>query len=161
MAREFVDDSTTSKRIEKHKAEALVLLEKMPNISAVCAKLGIARSTFHRWMAEDEPFRENANKATKLGKSLINDKAINNVVVGIEQKDPGMTRFWLTHNHPDFCNKPILEPWELEKLENDRKYIELSLLGRLSIGAARVFQSYFSHRNRERKVSLINKIMGK
>ena len=160
MDREYADDTTTSKRIAKQKAEAIQLLGKMPNISGVCAKIGISRSSFHRWMAEDELFRDDVNKALRLGKSLINDKAFNNVVTSVEQRDPAMTRFWLTHEHPDFSNKLILEPWELENIKKNKDYMGLAILGRLSAGAARIFESYFLHRNKEKKLSLLRKVLG-
>ncbi|MFA5841118.1 MAG: hypothetical protein WC847_02520 [Candidatus Paceibacterota bacterium] len=97
-------------------------LEKTPIISVVCEKVGISRNTFYRWMNEDFEFRGLVEEAMGMGIRLVNDFAESNVLGGIQNKDPGYTKFWLACRHPEFRRPHIHIHNEREtKEEYDRK----------------------------------------
>jgi len=61
---------------KKHLKEVLILdeLTKTPNVSMACAKVGISRQTFYRWM-KDRSFRQLAFQAMCYGERYVNDMA--------------------------------------------------------------------------------------
>jgi len=77
-------------------------LEKTPIVSVACEKVGISRNTFYRWIKEDYEFREIVKEAMGMGVNLVNDFAESNVLGGIQNKDPGYTKFWLSSRHPEY-----------------------------------------------------------
>lgn len=81
-------------------------LERTPIIQVVCEKFGISRQTFYRWMNESEESFNEVNKALGFGIGLVNDVAESNVLTGIKNKDPGYTRYWLSHRHEAY-KKPF------------------------------------------------------
>jgi predicted DNA-binding transcriptional regulator AlpA len=61
------DDSVKKKIINK--------LQNNPIIAYACKQNGVGRSTFYRWLKEDKNFKDNIEKAKKLGENNICDAA--------------------------------------------------------------------------------------
>lgn len=74
-------------------------LEKTPIVSVVCKKVGVSRNTYYKWLQNDKEFLEKVSKAQFMGINIVSDAAESNVVQGIRNKDPGMTKYWLSHRH--------------------------------------------------------------
>lgn len=73
-------------------------LEKMPNISLVCAKLGVARQTFYRWKLDDPDFSDEVDDALQVGYESVNDLAESKVVERIKDGDFRASKYWLENN---------------------------------------------------------------
>jgi hypothetical protein len=97
-------------------------LERTPVIQVVCEKFGISRQTFYRWMNESEDSFNDVNKALGFGVGLVNDVAESNVLTGIKNKDPGYTKYWLSHRHEAY-KKPFRHR-DASNDEFERKRIE-------------------------------------
>lgn len=84
------------------KPDVVKALETMPVIQTACEKVGVGRATFYRWITEDEKFKKECEEARRKGVTLINDLAESKVILGIEEGDSKMIRFWLNNNHPNY-----------------------------------------------------------
>ncbi len=79
-------------------------LEKVPNVRYVCSKVGLDHSTFYRWMNFHPTFNVEVLWALKIGREATNDAAEAVIIGGIQNKDMGASKFWLTHNSERFMH---------------------------------------------------------
>ncbi len=97
-------------------------LERTPIIQVACEKVGISRQTYYRW-AKDESMFSEIRQALLRGIDLVNDVAESNVLAGIKNKDPGYTKYWLSHRHEAY-KKPFThrlatsDIFELRRIED-------------------------------------------
>ena len=91
-----------SKNQPKVKQKILSELERIPIIEIACKRLGIARSTFYRWIEVDDEFREAFQLAIDRGVDMINDMAESKLINGIKEDKHQSIVFWLRHNHPKY-----------------------------------------------------------
>lgn len=89
-------------------------LEKVPNISLACEKLGISRNTIYRWRNEDEEFNKSLNEAFDSGIASVNDLAESKLLSLIDKKNIRAIEYWLEHNNPRYA-KPNLKEFRKEK----------------------------------------------
>lgn len=92
---------------KKVKKQIVELLDKTPVLLSVCARVGIARSTFYRWKDDDLVFSREVEEALENGRQTINDLAISQLLGKIKDGDNTCIIFWLKHNHPDFYKRPL------------------------------------------------------
>lgn len=90
--------------MKKHRKAKKFLEElcRLPNVSVVCEKLGIARNTVYRWRNDDPDFRKEMDKAFQLGEETINDLAHSKVVLNIQRDQPWAIRYWLDNHHKNY-----------------------------------------------------------
>ena len=84
---------------DRVKSKFLEALEKTPIIQHACEMCGISRNTFYRWMQEDSEFNFQVSERLGIGVDRVNDYAESNVLNGIREGDPGMTKYWLSARH--------------------------------------------------------------
>lgn len=160
MAGEFVDDTTTSKRIARDKERVLKELEQNPTPSAVAQKVGISHSTYYRWLKDDPDFAENARQAEEIGMRRYTDMAIAKMGQKISDDDIRALIYWLSHNHPKFRNVPTMTEAQVAEIMERQNYVEQTLSGNLPVKYGRLLLSYFRQLLLERRTKIIQKALG-
>jgi len=89
-------------KTSKQKQLALDQLRKTPISQVVCEKVGIARSTFYRWKAEDSDFSTAVDEAIDQGVSLMNEYAESMLISAIKDQNLTAVFYWLNHRHPAY-----------------------------------------------------------
>lgn len=98
--------------MKKHRKEPLFLeqLERVPNVSLACEKVGIARNTIYRWRSEDLDFTARMNKALEAGTDSINDLAESKLVSHINNGNIRAIQYWLDNNKKNYIKpRPKVE----------------------------------------------------
>ena len=79
---------TIKQRIGKNKGRMLTSLEKhQGNIKRACRELGIYRSTFYRWLRQDEVFAKEAIKLIECSKKYHGNAYLQELAKSFEQED--------------------------------------------------------------------------
>ena len=89
-------------KTSKQKQLALEQLRKTPIIQGICEKIGIARSTFYRWKAEDPDFSTAVDEAIDQGVSLMNEYAESMLISAMKNQNLTAVFYWLNHRHPAY-----------------------------------------------------------
>ncbi len=95
---------------------------KVPNISVVCEKVGVARNTVYRWRNEDTTFRKEMDKALSLGEETVSDLAHSKLFLAMQREEPWAIRYWLDNHHKNYV-KPRSKS-VLSDLLGERKNVE-------------------------------------
>lgn len=117
-------------RLEKGKEVLLEQLLKTPIVQIACEKTGIARSTYYRWLDDDDEFNNKIKEAIRKGKSLINDMAESKLISAIQNGNTTAIIYWLKNNHKGYVErKPIfqddiIEPVQMMITTYDPKYYD-------------------------------------
>lgn len=117
-------------RQEKSKEVLLEQLNKTPIVQIACEKIGVARSTYYRWIEDDKEFDNKIKEAIRKGKSLINDMAESKLISAIQNGNTTAIIYWLKNNHKGYRErKPIfqeemIEPIQLMITRYDPKYYD-------------------------------------
>ncbi len=112
----------TQPRTKFHKKSMVELLQRTPIIQICCEKLGIARSTFYRWMENDQEFANQVEKAINDGVSLINDLAETQLISAVKDRNMSAITYWLNHRHKSYGNKlEVTTSAKREKLTEEEK----------------------------------------
>lgn len=160
MAVEFVDDTTTKKRIARDKEKVLKELEQNPTPSAVAQKVGISHSTYYRWLKDDPDFAEKARQAEEIGMRRYTDMAVAKMGQKISEGDIRALIYWISHNHPKFRNTPAMTEAQATEMIERQNYVEQVLIGNLPVKHGRFLLSYFKHMLNERRTKIIQKVLG-
>ncbi len=107
MEKKTLKKAKVGTRISSTKKNFLENIEKFPIIEIACQKTWITRTTYYRWLEEDEKFNIEAQQKLKIWKDLINDIAESNILSWVRDKDMKATMFWLNNNHKNYSNRPI------------------------------------------------------
>lgn len=86
----------------KEKAALLEQLEKIPIVQIACAKAGVARTTYYRWLNEDKNFHRRVEESKQPGIDSINDLAESAIIKKVQEGDISAAKYWLSHNHPNY-----------------------------------------------------------
>jgi len=87
-------------------------LEKVPNISFACEKVGISRNTIYRWRNEDPEFDRKINEAFSNGIGAINDLAEGKLITKINQGSMPTIKYWLDNNSKRYFRPRPRDFWE-------------------------------------------------
>jgi len=87
------------------KEEILKIAEEISIDSQICKKVGLGRSTFYRWLKDDEVFAKKFVEATRMGVSYICDRAEINIIKKLLEGDLKASMFWLKHHREDYVSK--------------------------------------------------------
>lgn len=90
---------------DETKEKLLSELEKTGNIYVSCSKVGINRSTYHRWKKEDQRFRKRAERAERDGRANLCDIAEHALLIKVKEKDMTAIKYALGHNSPRYKPK--------------------------------------------------------
>ena len=102
-------EETIAKRQQREKEHVLTELRKMPVISVACERAGIGRTTFHRWVKEDEAFERSVDEAMHQGDELMNDMGKTQLLSLIKDKKWEAVRYFLEKHHPEFLSEKARE----------------------------------------------------
>ncbi len=100
---------TVSVRTEKDKRDLVAQLRKTPIVQLACERVGVSRSTYYRWRAEDNVFARAADHALEAGKFFINDLAESKLMQMVQGSNITAIIFWLKNNHPSYTQRTIHE----------------------------------------------------
>lgn len=97
--------ATIKVRQRQEQESLLKELHKKPNVEYACAKVGISRSTYYRWLKESRKFAQAAQQALKESRERVNDWAEAVIIGKVTEKDVGASKYWLAHNHPHYMSR--------------------------------------------------------
>ncbi|MBI3632535.1 MAG: hypothetical protein HY225_03740 [Candidatus Vogelbacteria bacterium] len=97
---------TVRNKQEEEKQKMIEVLKEAPVIAFACKKIGIGRSTYYRWIEEDEKFKRESEEALQDGTAFvigIGEVQLFRMVK--EGKMPAIS-FLLRHRHAAYGGKP-------------------------------------------------------
>lgn len=97
--------SRIERRQKKEKAAILEILEEIPVIRVACAKAGIGRATFYRWLKENSDFQLKVEQRKRVGVQMVNDMAESVLIGDIQAKNVKTAKYWLEKHHPAYGPK--------------------------------------------------------
>lgn len=100
--------------MKKHYKENKFLeqLERVPNVSLACEKVGIARNTVYRWRGEDPAFAARMNKALISGTESVNDLAESKLISHINNGSMRAIQYWLDNNKKNYIKPRDRDMWK-------------------------------------------------
>jgi len=85
-------------------------LERVPNVSLACEKVGIARNTVYRWRGEDPDFKARMDTALVAGTDSMNDLAESKLITHINNGNMRAIQYWLDNNKKNYIKpRPKVE----------------------------------------------------
>lgn len=104
-------------RQEKQKQEFIEAFKKMPNVLAVCQRIGVGRTTYYRWLKEDKAFSQQIDEAEQLGREHLNDAIELALIQKAKEMNPTAMIYYLKHNHPRYAETfNVLNPELIEEI---------------------------------------------
>jgi hypothetical protein len=100
--------------MKKHYKENKFLeqLERVPNISLACEKVGLARNTIYRWRIEDPEFAMRMDEALIAGKESVNDLAESKLISHINNGNMRAIQYWLDNNKKNYIKPRDKDMWK-------------------------------------------------
>jgi len=100
--------------MKKHYKENLFIeqLERVPNVSLACEKVGIARNTVYRWCGEDPDFKARMDTALKSGVHSINDLAESKLISHINNGSFRAIQYWLDNHKKEYIKPRDKNMWQ-------------------------------------------------
>jgi hypothetical protein len=94
------------------KTKFLSELADLPNVSVICRRMGIARSTIYRWREEDAKFAKMMDKSISHGREGVCDLAEGVVVGRMKKGDLNAAKYWLDNNDKRYYKprRPVAAP---------------------------------------------------
>lgn len=89
-------------KTSKQKELILEQLKKTPIVQVATEKVGVARSSFYRWKANDPKFSEAVDEAIDNGVTLMNEYAESMLITAIKNQNLTAVFYWLNHRHPAY-----------------------------------------------------------
>jgi hypothetical protein len=112
-------------RQTEEKKKIIEMLKENPIVDFVCKKLGVGRSTYYRWYADDKEFAKAVDNSLIEGSSLMSSMAESQLLQLIKEKNLGAIMFWLRNKHPDYKQKLFQSALTLAQDEENNIYFEL------------------------------------
>lgn len=109
-------------RQEKQKQEFVEAFKKMPNVLAICQRMGIGRTTYYRWLKEDASFSQQVNEAESQGREHLNDAIELALIQKAKEMNPTAMIYYLKHNHPRYAES--LSGISPNKIAEIAKYVD-------------------------------------
>lgn len=98
--------------MKKHYKEDKFLeqLERVPNVSLACEKVGVSRNTIYRWRSEDPAFAARMDTALVAGTESVNDLAESKLISHINNGNLRAIQYWLDNNKKNYIKpRPKVE----------------------------------------------------
>jgi hypothetical protein len=89
-------------------------LERIPNVSLACEKVGLARNTIYRWRNEDEAFAKRMDEAIGSGTESISDLAESKLINHINNGNMRAIQYWLDNNKKNYIKPRDKRFWDTE-----------------------------------------------
>ena len=86
--------------MKRYKKEVAFLeeIQRVPNISSACQKVGLSRNTIYRWCSEDPKFKSRLDEAMTIGADSVSDLAESKLIGLINLSDFRAIAYWLDNN---------------------------------------------------------------
>ena len=114
-----------SKIIEaRQRMEKAAFLEKLkdtPLVQVACRKTGIGRSTYYRWIEEDEKFASDAKIALFQSTAITDDLAESKLIQAMQNGESWAIKFWLTHHKDEYKYKAETLKQLEDNIEDERQ----------------------------------------
>lgn len=118
MPRQKRNSPLIDKRQEEQKKLLVDHLRKIPIVQVACEKLGVARATYYRWIAEDATFAAQTEEALGEGTGFINDMAESQLIGAIKEQNFAAISFWLRNRHKAYGDKLKVDVRPVEQQKN-------------------------------------------
>ncbi|MCL5407430.1 MAG: phBC6A51 family helix-turn-helix protein [Patescibacteria group bacterium] len=125
--------NTIEHRQQKQKNQIIEQLKQTPIVEIACKKCEVGRSTYYRWIHEDEEFALSVEVAIEEGAGIVSDLAESQLLAAIQNGNLQAVFYWLNHRNPKFINKLEVsaksnEPLSLTAEQEDliKKALELA-----------------------------------
>jgi hypothetical protein len=87
-------------------------LERVPNVSLACEKVGLARNTIYRWRGEDPAFAARMDTALVAGTESVNDLAESKLISHINNGNMRAIQYWLDNNKKNYIKPRDKDMWK-------------------------------------------------
>jgi hypothetical protein len=87
-------------------------LEKIPNISLACEKVGLSRNTVYRWCNEDPNFKVRLDEAITSGVESVSDLAESKLVSLMNKESFPAIKYWLDNHKKEYIRPRPKDFWE-------------------------------------------------
>lgn len=96
-----------SRNKEKTQARLIKAFKENPITSSVCKKIGVARSTYYRWLDEDYEFKKEAEAALEIGRNRMVDVAESKLLSRVNEGDQRAVEFYLKNNSKRYVTPTV------------------------------------------------------
>ena len=86
-------------------------LERVPNVSLACEKVGLSRNTVYRWCIEDADFKARMDTALESGVQSISDLAESKLISHINNGNLRAIQYWLDNNKKNYIRPRDKNMW--------------------------------------------------
>jgi hypothetical protein len=92
------------------KKKILEQLAKAPIVELACRKAGVPRSTYYRWLKDDNEFREFSEQAIDHGRDSMNDMAESKLIQKVQDGEMRALIYWLENNNSRYVKprRPVI-----------------------------------------------------
>jgi hypothetical protein len=87
-------------------------LERVPNVSLACEKVGLSRNTVYRWCIEDTDFKARMDTALDSGVHSVNDLAESKLISHINNGNLRAIQYWLDNNKKNYIKPRDKNMWQ-------------------------------------------------
>jgi hypothetical protein len=87
-------------------------LERVPNVSLACEKVGLSRNTVYRWCIEDTEFKARMDTALDSGVHSVNDLAESKLISHINNGNLRAIQYWLDNNKKNYIRPRDKNMWQ-------------------------------------------------
>ncbi len=87
-------------------------LERVPNVSLACEKVGLSRNTVYRWCIEDADFKVRMDMALESGVHSISDLAESKLISHINGGNLRAIQYWLDNNKKNYIRPRDKNMWQ-------------------------------------------------
>ena len=87
-------------------------LERVPNVSLACEKVGLSRNTVYRWCGEDLDFKARMDMALESGVHSVNDLAESKLISHINNGNLRAIQYWLDNNKKNYIRPRDKNMWQ-------------------------------------------------
>ena len=87
-------------------------LERVPNVSLACEKVGLSRNTVYRWCGEDPDFKVRMDTALQSGVHSINDLAESKLISHINGGSFRAIQYWLDNHKKEYIKPRDKNMWQ-------------------------------------------------
>jgi hypothetical protein len=108
----------------RQKTQKAIFLDKLKEtfvVQLACKKTGIGRSTYYRWLEEDEKFKLDAMVAMQEGKEMVNDLAQSKLIQAIQNNERWAIEMQLKSCKDDYRPKSEATRKSEEKAEEEHQ----------------------------------------
>jgi hypothetical protein len=87
-------------------------LERVPNVSLACEKVGLSRNTVYRWCIKDSDFKARMDMALDSGVHSVNDLAESKLISHINNGNLRAIQYWLDNNKKNYIRPRDKNMWQ-------------------------------------------------